>query len=93
MDSAVHTLSELFRQLGLADRPAEIAAFLRRHRPLPAKMMLADAPFWTPAQATLLREQLLSDADWATLGEADAIVFGTPTRLGTHGGRGTAVCV
>ena len=32
---------------------------------LPADVLLADAPFWTPAQATLLREELLEDADWA----------------------------
>ena len=28
-------------------------------------VLLADAPFWTPSQATLLREELLEDADWA----------------------------
>jgi len=28
---------------------------------------IADAPFWTPAQAAFLREKLNEDADWAEL--------------------------
>ena len=28
-------------------------------------MRLEEAPFWTPAQAQLLREERLDDADWA----------------------------
>ena len=32
---------------------------------LPDSLPLADAPFWTPAQAALLREALNQDADWA----------------------------
>lgn len=35
------------------------------HPPLPADIMLTDAPFWMPAQATLLREEVLENADWA----------------------------
>ena len=62
-----HRLSDLFRQLGLADSPAAIDAFLARHRPLPPDVALADAPFWSPAQAQLLREQLGDDADWSEL--------------------------
>ena len=33
--------------------------------PLPPGVRLEDAGFWTPAQAALLRQQLLEDADWA----------------------------
>lgn len=44
---------------------AGIGEFLEAHAPLPADVLLADAPFWTPSQATLLREELLEDADWA----------------------------
>ena len=53
MEPPVHCIGDLFRQLGLADRPAEIAAFLTRHRPLPAKMALAEAPFWSPVVSEL----------------------------------------
>ncbi|NCT83684.1 MAG: DUF2789 domain-containing protein [Comamonadaceae bacterium] len=65
MDKPFHGFSELFSQLGLPGDTAGIAAFLARHGPLPADVALADAPFWTPAQAGLLREQLGADADWA----------------------------
>ena len=73
MEPPVHRFGDLFRQLGLADRPAEIAAFLTRHRPLPAKMMLADAPIWSPAQSRFLREGIADNADWAqVVSEIDA---------------------
>ena len=73
MEPPVHRFGDLFRQLGLADRPAEIAAFLTRHRPLPAKMALAEAPFWSPAQSRFLREGIADNADWAqVVSELDA---------------------
>lgn len=65
MNPSHHPFSELFKQLGLPSDPAGIRAFLAAHAPLPDGMSLADAPFWTAAQATLLREELLEDADWA----------------------------
>ncbi|MFC7462482.1 DUF2789 domain-containing protein [Hydrogenophaga defluvii] len=65
MEANHHRFSELFAQLGLPADPAGIATFIQRHSPLSADVLLAEAPFWTPAQATLLREQLLVDADWA----------------------------
>ena len=45
--------------------PASVAHFLAQHRPLPGYIALADAPFWSPAQAALLREEWAEDADWA----------------------------
>jgi len=65
MEHHHHRFSELFAQLGLPSDVPGIAAFIARHSPLPDAVLLADAPFWTPAQATMLREQLHSDADWA----------------------------
>ncbi|MDR7268478.1 hypothetical protein J2X20_001107 [Pelomonas saccharophila] len=65
MDSPFHSFSDLFSQLGLPADDAGIAAFLSAHAPLGAGVPLAEASFWTPAQATLLREELLEDADWA----------------------------
>ena len=73
MEPPVHRLGDLFRQLGLADQPAEIAAFLVRHRPLPASTALADAPFWSAAQSRFLREGIADNADWAqVVSELDA---------------------
>jgi hypothetical protein len=65
MNTPFHALSDLFRQLGLADEPAAIERFISTHRPLPAGQALCDAPFWSPSQAQFLRESLARDADWA----------------------------
>lgn len=64
MEHPVHPFSELFAQLGLADDDASIRDFIAAHSPLPEDMRLEEAPFWTPAQAQLLREERLEDADW-----------------------------
>jgi Protein of unknown function (DUF2789) len=60
-----HTLEDLFGQLGLASTPEDIRRFVTRHRPLAPGVRLADAAFWTPAQAQFLREEFTEDADWA----------------------------
>jgi hypothetical protein len=67
MENPIHRLSDLFLQLGLADDPAAMEAFIACHRPLPVGISLADAPFWNPSQAQFLREQISEDADWAEL--------------------------
>lgn len=67
MENAIHTLTDLFRQLGLPDDSASIEAFIASHRPLPHGLPLAEAPFWTPSQAQFLREEIAADADWAEL--------------------------
>ncbi|MFT4196668.1 MAG: DUF2789 domain-containing protein [Pseudoxanthomonas sp.] len=65
MEPTVHPFAQLFEQLGLPADPASIAAFIGRHAPLPGGMRLEEAPFWSPAQAALLREERIDDADWA----------------------------
>ena len=65
MESTVHPFSELFAQLGLANDNASIERFIASHAPLPDGMRLEDAPFWSTAQAQLLREERQDDADWA----------------------------
>lgn len=67
MQPSHHRFRELFAQLGLPATPDEIAAFLQVNSPLPGTVRLEDAPFWSPAQARLLREELAGDADWAEL--------------------------
>jgi uncharacterized protein DUF2789 len=65
MELPVHSMSNLFAQLGLpSDEPA-IERFIATHRPLPDMVPLAGAPFWTPSQAAFLSEELREDADWA----------------------------
>lgn len=78
MESPFHTVSDLFRQLGLPDDPASIEAFLARHRPLAAGTRLCDAPFWTPAQAQFLRDDIRDDADWAVAADDLALRLSPP---------------
>ncbi|MDI1309658.1 MAG: DUF2789 domain-containing protein [Methylotenera sp.] len=65
MDLSTHKINSLFDQLGLASDQTSIENFIEMHRPLAADILLADAPFWTSAQASFLREEILNDADWA----------------------------
>ena len=75
MEPNTPTLADLFAQLGLDADEAAQRAFIAAHAPLPANLPLPDAPFWTPAQATFLREALLEDAEWAeVVDELDALL-------------------
>lgn len=65
MEHPVHTLSDLFRQLGLASDAAAIETFIARHQPLPARTALSEADFWNDSQRAFLQESVAADADWA----------------------------
>ncbi len=65
MDSLMHTMPNLFDQLGLPSDEASISQFLATHSPLPHGLVLADAPFWKDSQKAFLRDEILNDADWA----------------------------
>ncbi len=79
MEQPVHPFSELFAQLGLADDEASIRNFIATHAPLPEAMRLEEAPFWTPAQAQLLREERLEDADWiVVIDQLNVAMHATP---------------
>lgn len=67
MEPGTHSLRNLFEQLGLAGDAASIERFVATHRPLPEGVHLADAPFWSKAQAQFLREEVAEDADWAEI--------------------------
>ena len=51
--------------MGLPNDNASIQQFIATHSPLPNGMRLEEAPFWSPAQSQLLREERRDDADWA----------------------------
>ena len=55
MESPVHNLPSLFKQLGLPDDPVSIERFVAVHSPLKADLKLADAFFWTDSQRAFLR--------------------------------------
>ena len=65
----IHTMSELFAQLGRSGDPADIAAFLARQTPLSGEVRLHEASFWTPSEAEFLRQAVVDDADWAEVVE------------------------
>ena len=65
MEASIHTLSNLFAQLGLPSDESAIESFIKTHSHLASNVLLSDATYWTPAQASFLREEILNDADWA----------------------------
>jgi hypothetical protein len=67
MEPPVHTLSDLFRQLGLPDDDSAIRQFIASHRLWDGATPLAEARFWNGNQAAFLQEALANDADWAEL--------------------------
>ena len=67
MEAPVHSMTNLFAQLGLPNDEASIARFIETHRPLPESVRLSDAPFWSASQAAFLREEIQEDADWAPI--------------------------
>jgi hypothetical protein len=69
MNKPIHHFHDLFAQLGLPHDDAHIRQFLAAHKPLAGDIALAEAPFWTPAQATFLYEALRDDSDWAEVAD------------------------
>lgn len=67
MDTNAHTMSRLFAQLGLPHDSVSIADFIATHSPLGNDMPLYRAPFWSPSQRNFLKEEIIEDADWASV--------------------------
>ena len=79
----MHDLAELLSQLGLADGPEAISQFIQDHSPLDQLVRIEEAPFWTPAQADVLRSGLLEDADWADAVDRLNLALRLPRRDGS----------
>ena len=69
----------LFAQLGLPNDAASIEQFITSHAPLASDVKLASADFWSPAQATFLREACMQDADWAELADQLSVAMRGPS--------------
>jgi hypothetical protein len=67
METNLHTMNNLFAQLGLPAEPGAIDDFIARHRPLDNDVALYRAPFWTNSQREFLKEEIIEDADWASV--------------------------
>ncbi len=63
MDTSTHDISALFAQLGLPNDEPSIQRFIHTHR-LSEGTAIAQADFWNPAQASLLKDALQEDSDW-----------------------------
>lgn len=80
MSPHYHQFCELFAQLGLPSEVQDIATFIKSHSPLNAATRLEDAPFWTPAQAALLRDELVGDSDWSAVVDQLNLALRAPAR-------------
>ncbi|MDX1491736.1 MAG: DUF2789 domain-containing protein [Pseudohongiellaceae bacterium] len=67
MNSTTHSLSTLFKQLGLEHSPEGIAKFVEKNKPLESSTRLHEASFWNESQSAFLKEAKALDADWAEI--------------------------
>ena len=67
METHVHSLVSLFDQLGLDSSDQAIENFTTRNKPLPGNVELYQADFWTPSQASFLKQAKDEDADWTEI--------------------------
>lgn len=64
MEAQIHSMANLFAQLGLSAEPADIDNFIIERRPLSNGITICGAPFWTEVQSRFLQEEIIWDADW-----------------------------
>lgn len=67
MEAQLHTMSNLFAQLGLPSEELAVEYFIASHRPLENAIPLYRAPFWSAAQRDFLKKEIIEDADWASV--------------------------
>ncbi|MBL8421646.1 MAG: DUF2789 domain-containing protein [Dechloromonas sp.] len=67
METNLHSMSNLFAQLGLPSEQAAIEDFIATHRPLGDAIALYRAPFWSASQRAFLKEEIIGDTDWSAI--------------------------
>ena len=67
MENAIHSLSSLFKQLGLDNSTESITLFIDKNQSIPATIKLHQADFWNISQSSFLKEAKDLDADWAEI--------------------------
>jgi hypothetical protein len=67
METHVHSLNTLFKQLGLESSDAAIDAFIENNKPLPVDIELHNAQIWNTSQSAFLKQVKEDDADWAEI--------------------------
>jgi len=64
MESAFHSMENLFLQLGLDNSEQAIDNFIQNNK-LNHDQKIQEAAFWTSAQSAFIQECLSDDSDWA----------------------------
>ncbi|MBL8430119.1 MAG: DUF2789 domain-containing protein [Dechloromonas sp.] len=67
MQAQLHSMTNLFAQLGLPSDEAGVETFIAAHRPLKNDVALYRAPFWSDTQRAFLKEEIIEDADWSAV--------------------------
>ncbi len=66
MGTSVHTMNELFDQLGLPSHDQQIYKFIEQHKPVADSKKIYEMEFFSDYQRTFLKEAKEED-DWAEL--------------------------
>ncbi len=75
METAHHTLADLFGQLGLENSSDAINAFIAEHKSLRSDQTLESLDIWSESQRQLLIEARTEDAAWSEpVDELDALL-------------------
>ncbi len=72
------TMTQLFKQLGLASDEASIQVFISQHEGVCRECGLIQAPIWNDSQRAFLQEAVAEDADWAIPAEALTAALSRP---------------
>ncbi len=64
METPIHSIASLFKQLGLDSTREAIDAFINTNGSLPGSVALHKADFWNTSQASFLKQAREEDADW-----------------------------
>ncbi|QLG87248.1 DUF2789 domain-containing protein [Chitinibacter bivalviorum] len=78
MENPVHSMANLFSQLGLASSNDAMTLFVRLHTLSPT-IELEKAPFWSPSQIAFLLEARADDSDWSELVDQLDVMLHQPT--------------
>ncbi len=78
MEKSLHTMANLFAQLGEANDTAAISRFIESHRAMPGEVQLHEAKFWTQSQGSFLRTAITDDADWAEVADSLNVALHAP---------------
>lgn len=67
MESPLHSLPALFKQLGLPHDPVSIEQFVASHSPLKAGVETGGCVFGATPRGHFCVKEILDDADWAVV--------------------------